>query len=78
MASNMTPNMASKMTPNMASKMTHDNKNNPKFLNGHIYEYTSNFELNHKMFELPSFSVDYVYLDIRNKDLLLQYYNIIV
>ena len=71
----MASKMASKMTPKMASKMTHDNKNNPKFLNGHIYEYTSNFELNHKMFELPTFSVDYVYLDIRNKDLLLQYYN---
>lgn len=60
----------------MELKMTYDNKNKPKFLNGHIYSYSLDFKINHKMFELPYFKVDSLKLDIRNKDLLLQYYRL--
>jgi len=54
--------------------MTRDIKNKPKFLNGHVYEYDKKFNLVKKKFELPIFTIDGIKLDIRNKDVLYQFF----
>lgn len=54
--------------------MTKDKKNKYKFLNGHIYLYNKDYYIKSTVFESPFFNIDNVKLDIRDKDILLQYY----